>query len=138
MFKTIIQPRVSETDGVGHINNTTVPVWFEAGRNELFKIFTPDLSFANWKLVIVNTSIDYVSQIYYGKEVEVRIWVQKIGNSSLVLHEEMHQNDKLCAKSRTTYVNFNLAEQKSEPIPQQIREQLTEHMLEIHTAEIES
>lgn len=46
MFTTTITPRVSETDGVGHINNTTVPVWFEAGRHEIFKLFTPDLSFS--------------------------------------------------------------------------------------------
>ncbi|MGM0876104.1 MAG: hypothetical protein ACQEWV_15325 [Bacillota bacterium] len=36
MYKTIIEPHVSETDGVGHINNTTIPIWFEAGRNDLF------------------------------------------------------------------------------------------------------
>lgn len=53
MFTTVIVPRVSETDGVGHINNTTIPVWFEAGREEIFKMFTPDLSFKNWRMVII-------------------------------------------------------------------------------------
>jgi len=32
MFETPITPRVSETDGVGHVNNVFVPIWFEAGR----------------------------------------------------------------------------------------------------------
>ena len=27
MFTTPIVPRVSETDGAGHINNTVTPVW---------------------------------------------------------------------------------------------------------------
>ena len=78
MFRTVIQPRVSETDGAGHINNTTVPVWFEAGRQEIFRMFMPDLSFERWKLVVVNINIDYLRQIYYGSDVEVRTWVRKI------------------------------------------------------------
>ena len=130
MFRTIIQPRVSETDGAGHINNTTVPVWFEAGRQEIFKMFMPDLSFRNWKLVVVSINIDYLHQIYYGRDVEVRTWVRKIGNSSFVLYEELHQNGHLCAKGTVTYVNYNFETQKSEPIPPHLRKQLEEHLLE--------
>lgn len=128
MFRTIIHPRVSETDGVGHINNTTIPVWFEAGRGEIFKMFMPDLSFDNWKLVIVNMNIDYVRQLFYGKEVEVLTWVKKIGNTSFVLYEEMYQDDQLCAKGTATYVNFNKKIQKPEPIPEHIRKQLEGHL----------
>ena len=61
MFITKIQPRVSETDGAGHINNTTIPIWFEAGRDEIFKLFTPDFSFKNWKLVLANMNIDFIT-----------------------------------------------------------------------------
>lgn len=135
MFRTIIYPRVSETDALGHINNTAIPVWFESGRDEMFRIFTPDLSFDNWKLIVVNINIDYVVQVFYGKEVEVLTWIEKIGNASFVVYEELHQDNKLCAKGFTTYVNFNLATQKSEPIPKAIREQLEAHKLEKHMAE---
>ncbi|MFC4766300.1 acyl-CoA thioesterase [Effusibacillus consociatus] len=128
MFRTTIQPRVSETDGVGHINNTTVPVWFEAGRNEIFKMFMPDLSFDNWKMIIVNMNIDYIGQLFYGKEVEVLTWIKQIGNTSLVLYEELHQDNRLCAKGTATYVNFNHTTQKPEFIPQHIREQLEAHL----------
>ncbi|SDH44745.1 hypothetical protein SAMN05216352_101319 [Alteribacillus bidgolensis] len=30
MFQKTIDPRVSETDGAGHFNNTIIPVWFES------------------------------------------------------------------------------------------------------------
>lgn len=128
MFQTIIEPRVSETDGAGHINNTTIPVWFEAGRNKIFKMFTPDHSFHNWKCVIIHTSIDYKSQIYYGKEVIVKTWVEKIGNTSFVLYEEIHQEGKLCAKGNAVYVNYNFNKQSKEEIPADIRKQLEEHL----------
>lgn len=128
MYQTTIEPRVSETDGIGHINNTTVPIWFEAGRNEIFKLFTPDDDFANWKMIILNMNVDYVSQIYFGTPVYVYIWVDKIGTSSLQLYEEMWQNGKLCAKDTVTYVNFNLATQTTEPITGHIRKELEKHV----------
>lgn len=128
MYKTIIQPRVSETDGVGHINNTTIPVWFEAGRNDLFQLFTPDHSFANWKMIILNMNVDYVDQLYFGKEVEIRTWVSRIGNTSLELYEEIHQENRLCAKGTAVYVNYSLEQKKTEPIPDNIRIELMKHM----------
>jgi acyl-CoA thioester hydrolase len=128
MYRTILEPRVSETDGVGHINNTTVPIWFEAGRNQLFKLFTPDSSFENWKMIILNMNVDYVDQIYFGKHVEIKTWVKRIGNSSLELYEEIHQENRLCAKGIAVYVNFNLQTQKSEPIPAHIRQELEKHL----------
>ncbi|MCM3764682.1 MULTISPECIES: thioesterase family protein [Bacillaceae] len=127
MYSTIIEPRVSETDGVGHINNTTIPIWFEAGRNPLFKLFTPDDSFQNWKMIILKMNVEYVAQIYFGKNVEIRTWVNKIGNSSLELYEEIHQEGRLCAKGTALYVNFNLQTQKSERIPDHIRQELQQH-----------
>jgi len=128
MYKTILTPRVSETDGVGHINNTTLPVWFEAARNPLFDLFTPDHDFAKWKMVIVKTVLEFTGQIYFGKDVEVNVWVKKIGNSSLELYEELYQEGNLCARNTAIYVNYDLDSQKSEKIPEAIRQELAKHL----------
>ncbi|MCH6266349.1 MULTISPECIES: acyl-CoA thioesterase [Neobacillus] len=130
MYLTVIEPRVSETDGVGHINNTTIPIWLEAGRNKLFKLFNPDDTFHDWKMIILKTNVEYVAQIYFGKDVEVKTWVKKIGNSSLELYEEIHQEGRLCVIGTAVYVNFNLQTQKSEPIPNDIRQELELHLYE--------
>lgn len=130
LYSTIILPRVSETDAVGHINNTTLPVWFEAARNPIFELFTPDHDFTKWKMVIVKTTLEFVSQVYFGKEAEVRVWVKKIGNSSLELYEELHQNGRLCARNIAVYVNYNLQKQQSEAIPTSIRKELSRHLYE--------
>jgi acyl-CoA thioester hydrolase len=128
MFVTKIRPRVSETDGVGHINNTTIPIWFESGRDEIFRLFTPDLSFRNWKLVLVNMNIDFIKETFYGREVEVRTWIKKIGNTSFQIEEELFQDGELRARGHCTYVHYNFAERKPEPIPPHIREQLEQHL----------
>ena len=58
MIETPIIPRVSETDGAGHINNTVIPIWFEGGRTEIFRLLTPDLQFRNWRVALVNMNVD--------------------------------------------------------------------------------
>lgn len=128
MYLTKLTPRVSETDAVGHINNTTLPVWFEAARNPLFSLFTPDHDFGKWKMVIVKTTLEFIKQIYFGTDVEIRIWVKKIGNSSLELYEELYQNGDLCAKNTAVYVNYDLAFKQSEKIPEAIRQELSKHL----------
>ncbi|MBD7943275.1 MULTISPECIES: acyl-CoA thioesterase [Psychrobacillus] len=128
MYQTIVEPRVSETDGVGHINNTTVPVWLEGGRNKLFSLFMPDLSFSNWKMIILKTTVEYKAQIYFGTSVEIKCWVKRIGNTSLELYEEIWQGNKLTVQANTIYVNYNVQENKSEIIPDHIREELERHL----------
>ena len=124
MIFTKIVPRVSETDGVGHINNVFVPIWFEAGRNEIFRVFSPNLDFLDWKLALVKVTIEYVDQLYLAENVEVRTGVEKIGTSSFTIREEIYQTNRLCAKGQAIYVNYNFKKKKSEPIPSEVRNKL--------------
>jgi len=131
MWRTVISPRVSETDGVGHINNTTIPIWLEAGRNHLFKLFNPEDTFYDWHMVIVKTTVEYKAQIYFGKDVEIHCYVNRIGNSSLELYEEIWQDNRKCIEAYTTYVNFNQENQQSQSIPLEIKEKLKHFVREV-------
>ena len=124
MIFTNIVPRVSETDGVGHINNVFIPIWFEAGRREIFRIFSPNLDFLDWKLALVKVTVEYVDQLYLAENVEVRTGIEKIGNSSFTIKEEIYQTKRLCAKGQAIYVNYNFTEKRSEAIPNKIRDRL--------------
>ena len=124
MILTNIVPRVSETDGVGHINNVFVPIWFEAGRREIFRIFSPNLDFANWKLALVKVTVEYVDQLYLAEHVEIRTGIEKIGNSSFTIREEIHQTNRLCAKGEAIYVNYSFKEKKSEAISNEVKNKL--------------
>ena len=127
MINTYLTPRVSETDGVGHINNVFVPIWFEAGRREIFRIFSPKLDFKNWRLALVKVEVEYVDQIYLANDVEIRTGIEKIGNSSFTIKEELHQTDRLCATGKAIYVNYNFRTEKSEYIPEIIRKKLEKY-----------
>ena len=127
MYEMVITPRVSETDLVGHINNTTLPVWFEAARAPIFDLFNPNQDYENWKMIIVKSTLEFQRQIVYGKNVVVKTWVKNIGNASLVLHEELYQEGILCAVNEAVYINFNLKTKEAEMIPLTIRNELLVH-----------
>ncbi len=126
MITTPIVPRVSETDGAGHINNVFVPIWFEAGRREIFRILTPDLDFARWRVALVNMNVDFEAQIFFQKDAEVRTWIERVGTKSFTVGEEIWQSGGRCARGTTVYVYFNYDTQASEPIPQEIADGLRE------------
>lgn len=133
MFETEIIPRVSESDGVGHINNNFIPVWLEAGRREIFRIFTPDLKFEHWRLALVNANIDYTDQIYFHENAAVHTWVDRIGNTSFTLYEEIWQTARLCAQGTATYVHFDYLSQSSEPVSDTERFALSKHLRSLNT-----
>ena len=128
MIETLIIPRVSETDGAGHINNTVIPIWFEGGRREIFRLLTPDLQIQNWRVALVNLNIDYLAQTYFQQEATVQTWVEKVGNKSFTLYEELWQGARLCAKGRATYVYFDYAAQEAKSLPDSIRALLEVHL----------
>ena len=125
MIVTEIVPRVSETDGAGHINNVFVPAWFEAGRREIFRILNPDLGFADWHAVLASIQVDYLDQIYYQQHAEVRTRVDAIGNKSFTVAEEIWQDGRCCARGRAVYVYYDFAAQASRSLPADVREALT-------------
>lgn len=127
LFETIISPRVSETDAVGHINNTVIPVWLEAGRTKLFELFGPIDDFSAWRMIVANFTVDFVHELTYPAPVTVRCWVERIGNSSLTLYEELHQYDRKCTIGRTTYVHVDPETKRPARIPDNVRDALAPH-----------
>lgn len=131
MFKTMITPRIGDTDALRHINNNALPIWFETARNPVFKIFNPtlELTYKKWNLIMVHCDFNYLKQIYFGYDVEIRTYVTKIGKTSLTLTHEAWQNGKLRANGTCTMVYFDFIKQSSVVIAEDIREKLKEHYI---------
>ena len=130
MFNIMVTPLFGDTDALQHINNNVLGTWFELARNDIFKIFTPDLSVSHddWKLIMVKTTYEYLDQMFYGTDVEIRTYVLRIGNSSFTTYHEAWQDDRLCAKGTAVMVHFDFNEQKSIRIPDDIRKELNKHL----------
>ena len=87
------------------------------------------VDYEHWKLISVHNDYDYLKQIFLGQDVEIRTHILKIGNSSFTLGQEAWQDGQLKVKGTCVLVHFDFMEQKSVPIPDDIRLQLEEHLI---------
>ncbi|KZX16952.1 acyl-CoA thioesterase [Methanobrevibacter filiformis] len=130
MFKINVTPKFGDIDGLKHVTNTVVAGWFETGRNDIFRFFTPDLdlSYEKWKLIMARTDFNFISQMYYGFDVEIRTFIVKIGNSSFTVGHEAWQKGELKVTGEAVVVHYDFIDQKSKIIPEDIKAKLKEHM----------
>ncbi|MDX1677806.1 thioesterase family protein [Arsukibacterium sp.] len=129
MFSEVIQPRFSETDALGHINNTVFAVWFEGARIAVFRIFTPELNLKQWPLIIARVSIDYHAQTQYGEPVEIRTFISRLGGSSFDVYQEAWQNGIKCASGTTVMVQFDYQQQQAVSLSLAQKTALSAHLL---------
>ena len=131
MLSMIITPKFGDVDGLRHINNNVLPQWFELARNPIYRIFNPDYKFETWNLILAHIDFDFVEQMHFDQDVEIRSWVAKVGNSSFVVYQEAWQGGRLCVKGKTVVVDFDFANKKSVRIPDAERARLMEHYIEL-------
>ena len=119
-----IEPRFSEGDFLGHISNTVLPVWFEQARNPIFELFNPTLDVTKWNLIIKKIEVEYEAQIYFAKPVDIRTWIERVGNSSFVVAQQAWQSNECVASGKTVLVYFDYKKQSTQPIDGNVKAKL--------------
>ena len=127
MFSEQITPRFSDTDALGHINNTMVPIWFEGARDPIFRLFMPELNLKEWQLILAKIDVSYHGQLFYGKTLELKTFISRIGRASFDVYQELWQQDTLCASGTSVMVHYCYSKQSSKPIPEQIKNTMLLH-----------
>ena len=130
MFKAIITPRFSDTDALGHINNTNAPIWFEGARDPIFRLFMPDLSIQEWQLIIAKIDVSYHGQLFYGQDIEIRTYISRIGGASFDVYQELWQHGEKCVSGTAAMVHFDYKSQQSQKIPSDVKNELMQHLYE--------
>ncbi|MDR1389820.1 MAG: acyl-CoA thioesterase [Treponema sp.] len=131
MFSIKVSPRFGDMDVLGHINNTVLPMWFELGRNPFFKIFAPQKAFTDgtFMLIMAHIEFDFLAELHFGEEVEIRTWVKRIGTKSFTVYHEAWQADKRCVKGDAVIVHYDFTAKVTTPIPEEKKLLLAEHLL---------
>lgn len=128
MFTRTIEPAFYDTDALGHVNNTRLPAWFELARNDLFRLFTPDLDPRKWRLIMARMEVDYRAELQYGRDIEIRTYLSRLGNSSFTVSQEARQDGVLTNLGHTVMVHFDHRAKKAVPIEGELREALQAHL----------
>jgi acyl-CoA thioester hydrolase len=133
MFTTTVRARFGDMDILGHINNTVPVVWFELARNPLFQLFDSNMELKRetFPLIMAHTDYDYISQLYYQYDVEIKTWITRIGTKSFTAYHEAWQEGRLCVKGNAVMVHYDFNTDCSTVIPADKKILLMEHFLEL-------
>lgn len=125
--------RWNDLDAFGHVNNANYLTymqetradftWYSRIRRGVEPIFKD--------MVVASASVDYLIPIYEaGFDLDVEIWVGKIGNASFELIYELSSKAGLHARGRTTQVAVDMETKKSRRLRDNERAILAEYLEE--------
>ena len=131
MFKMTIIPRFGDTDALGHINNTAAAAWFETARRPLFELFCPGLVFSieTFPFILAHADYDFVGELFFRHEVEIRTWIARIGTKSFTIRHEAWQEGRLGVKGNAVVTCFDFVNKRTIPVPDDKRVLLAAHLI---------
>jgi acyl-CoA thioester hydrolase len=123
--------RWDDLDGFGHVNNATYLTYMQESRSN-FTWYSrkeaglePILS----QMVVARAEVDFIEPIYDGGfDLDVAIWVSRIGNSSFEMVYEMSSSHGLHARGRSVQVAVNMDNKKSRPLSDEERDFLSKYL----------
>jgi acyl-CoA thioester hydrolase len=118
--------RFRDIDVLGHVNNAVYFTYMEQARTEYWmKVFeVGDLNGISF--IVAHAECDFKKSARMGDEIQVTIKTTSIGKSSFVWDYEILNaaNSELFARGKTIQVYFDYANQKSVPVPSDVRSKL--------------
>ncbi|MFS0752751.1 acyl-CoA thioesterase [Oceanobacillus sp. 1P07AA] len=116
--------RFSETDMLGHVNNTSYFLYFEEARTKFFKKVHPNRD-SSFGFILASIKCDFLKQAYGDESLKISTNISKIGTKSFHMqHILVNNQDEKIAQASAVIVCFNYEEQQSVAIPAQLRENL--------------
>lgn len=123
--------RWNDLDAFGHVNNANYLTYVQESRAD----------FTWWSrkragekplladMVVARAEVDFLEPIYDGGfDLDVEIWVTKIGNASFDLAYQMSSNGKIHANAKTVQVAVSMETKKSRPLNDIEREYLGRYL----------
>jgi acyl-CoA thioester hydrolase len=115
--------RWGDMDAMGHVNNTVYFRYMEQARIGWFDALLPrGEAWQRTAIVIVNASCNFRRAIGYPGTVEVQVFTEEPGGSSVATAYELRIDGELYADGAATVVFIDAQKQKPIRIPQAIRE----------------
>ena len=123
--------RWDDLDGFGHVNNASYLTYIQEARANFtwYSRKEAGLEPVFSDMVVGRAEVDFIVPIYEGGfDLDVAIWVAKIGNSSFDLVYELSSPLGLHARGRTVQVAVSMETKKSRPLSAEEREFLTGYL----------
>jgi len=114
--------RWGDMDAQGHVNNTVYFRYMEQARVEWLESLRTHAGDINGLgSVIVNASCTFLLPLSYPGIVDVRMYIDPPGRSSIDSHYELWMSDRKYAEGSARIVWIDQRTQRSAPLPEQVR-----------------
>ncbi len=121
-FSVTLTPRVSETDLLGHINNTSIPVWFEELRVRYLEAVRQAAGgLPHLQLAVASVHVDYLDEVFHGEDVVMVLREVSVGNSSISLVGDMFQGGRHAVTAKAVLVNWDPDTRRPQRVPDEYR-----------------
>lgn len=118
--------RWGDMDAMGHVNNTVYFRYLEQARISWFESVGRSGRDANGQgPVIINARMDFLRQLRYPGDIEIRLYAGQPGRSSFETEAEIRRVDRpdvLYARGGAKVVWSDFAAEKSVPLPDALRQ----------------
>ena len=125
--------RWNDLDAFGHINNANYLTFIQEVRADFtwYSRIAKGLKPMSSDMVVARAEIDYLEPINQGGfEIDIAVWVSKIGNSSFTLEYELTSKAGIHARAKTVQVAVDMATKRSRAINDEERTLLTQYLEE--------
>ena len=115
-----IQPRYSDYDSRGHVNNAVYLTYFEIGRVHAWLAATDS---ADPNFIIAEARITYRSPAMLGEPLVIEVTTSEIRNKAWVWSYRVldERDGRVVAEGATTQVMYDYEQHRSVPIPDELR-----------------
>jgi acyl-CoA thioester hydrolase len=123
-----LQTRFRDCDAFGHVNNAVYLNYLEEARCTWLEalIAKRPIELRDIPIILASVHIDYLSPARFREDLQIDVQVARVGRKSFDLTYELRAGDRLLAKASTVQVYFDYDAQCSIPIPEEMRERLSE------------
>lgn len=123
-FLARLRLRNADTDQFRHVNNAAIASHLEEARMAIFQREDLVDSMQGRNVVVAHLAIDFLREIFYPGDIEVRTTPVRTGNTSFELTQALYAEGQLCARATAVCVLMDAQTGKPTPLPDLLRKEL--------------
>lgn len=129
-LRTFDKIRYVDTDRQGHVNNALFASFLETGRVEvLYNPAYPILAEGS-SFVIASLKLEFLEEITWPGQVDIGTGIRKIGKSSIIIFQNLFQNENCVANAETVIVQVDNDTRRSAPLTDSAKKTLVNWLLD--------
>ncbi|MBR1630303.1 MAG: acyl-CoA thioesterase [Paludibacteraceae bacterium] len=125
-----IQLRFSDTDALGHVNNSSYFTFFDLGKTRyICDVLGRQVPAQDMGIVLRHAETDFLHPLFYTDDASVQTRLECIGNHSFTLMQQIVNNrtGQVHCTCRNVMVGFDPATGLSTPISDELRQAMTRY-----------